>query len=108
MLKRLAKWLVVRAQQRRARDGPIAREPLALIEPAPEPADFIAELERLLGEDDANRVGGCDVSGDGLHGDGGAGVPVQQSVLPQQVRPRRALTVVRERTPAPRGDLPRR
>jgi hypothetical protein len=53
-------------------------------------------------------VGGCDVSGDGLHGDGGAGVPVQQSVLRQQVTPRRALTIVRERTPAQRGDLPRR
>ena len=81
MLKRLAKLLVARAQERRARENAIARECFAPIESAPE--DFIAELARLLGEDDAARLGGRDDSGDGLHGNGGAGQPVQQSVLRQ-------------------------
>jgi hypothetical protein len=53
-------------------------------------------------------VGGCDVFGDGLHGDSGSGVPVQQSILRQSIRPRRALSIVRDRTAASRGDLPRR
>jgi hypothetical protein len=81
MLNRLAKWLVARAQERRARENAIAKGCFEPIESAPE--DFITELARLLGEDDAARLGARDDSGDGLKGNGGAGRPLQQSVLRQ-------------------------
>ena len=107
MFKLLAKWLVARVQARRAREYSIASERLALLEPPKRP-DLLEEFERRLRGNDADGLGNCAATSDGLLGDGSASLPVQQSLLRQPIGPRHALTIVWDRTLTARGDLPRR
>jgi hypothetical protein len=71
MLSQIGQWLLARIRAEFAREAARARQNNKMLaEPMPRSRDFVSELKRLLGEDDADhgrRVDASGVRGDDQH-----------------------------------------
>ncbi len=108
MLARFRDWLLARVKARTEAELARSKERAALATPETPSANFVDELERLLGRDDADHPRGGGALSRRQDGESGECLPTQKTRLPKRGGSCRPFPFVRGQTPRPRHDLPRR